>query len=201
MPRKYTLLLVVLCLNVAIGFTQNSTTAGASKKSCSCGFSSINQFGVLTGEKAPSPVLQSINGFRYKTWFAGAGIGLDNYKRTTIPLFLDIRKDLGNKANTPFLYADGGYHLVMDDGYKNASSINKYEGGLYYDVGFGYKLALKAKQAFLISAGYSVKSLTEKQYWDLTLVDIFCAGGSCDGYRGSYTYRLNRLSFKVGFQF
>jgi hypothetical protein len=181
-------------MSVTTGFAQSSTKANGPKKSCSCAFSSINQFGLLTGERDPAIAVQSINGFRYKTWFAGAGIGLDSYKRIGIPLFLDIRKDLWGKTNTPFLYADGGYHLITDGRDKSGGSISKYTGGLYYDMGFGYKLAIKDKQAFLISAGYSVKNLTEKQYWDLGTVDV-------DGYRGTYQYRLNRLFFKAGLQF
>ena len=201
MQRKYTLLLVVFCMSVATGFAQSSITAATPKKSCSCAFNSLNQVGMLTGEKGPAATGQSINGMRYKTWFAGVGIGLDGYEELTVPLFLDVRKYLWDKTSTPFVYADGGYHFFMDDTDKKWGTITKYKGGLYYDVGFGYKLALKAKQALLLSAGYSFKELTKNEYTDLSLVDIVCTGGPCDGFIGGYKYRLNRLSFKVGFQF
>jgi len=119
-------------------------------------------------------------------------------------LFLDVRKYLWDKTSTPFVYADGGYHFLMDNTDKKWGTITKYKGGLYYDVGFGYKLTLKAKQALLLSTGYSFKELTENQYSDLSLVDIVWANGwngRRDGFIEGYKYRLNRWSFKVGLQF
>jgi hypothetical protein len=200
MSRKYTLLLLIVCMGVQ-GIAQDSTVSSKPKKSCSCAFSSINQVGVTAGENDPDFLVQSINGLRYRTWFAGAGIGLDAYKRLSMPLFLDIRKYLWDKAASPFIYADGGYHFIVNRKVEKFSLIDEYTGGLFYDLGVGYKFTMNRKQNFLLSAGYSVKNMEQKQYYDLALIDLFCPGGPCKDYINKYSYRLNRFSFKIGFQF
>lgn len=199
MRRKYTLFWLICCMGLT-GLAQDTAAVSKPKKNCSCGFSSINQAGILTGEKSNSLAIQSINGMRYRTWFAGAGIGLDAYDRTSIPVFLDIRKDLWNKAMTPFFYVDGGYHFITDLKFEKGNDLTKYTGSLFYDLGVGYKFKVKGAQSWLLSAGYSVKSMTQTEYYD-PLVDPYCPNGGCNNFINRYKYRFNRLSFKVGFQF
>jgi hypothetical protein len=202
MRLKYTFLVIVLLGGFA---TTGMTQTGAAKKSCSCGFNSINLAGVAAGAKNPGFTIQTVNGFRYKTWFAGAGIGLDGYEQLTYPIFLDIRKDLWirEKYAIPFVYADGGYSFMVDKTRDklNSFQINKYTGGLYYDIGLGLRIPMKKNQAFLLSAGQSMKKMEVEEYQNLALVDMVCFSGACDGYKGTYRYRLNRLSLKLGFQF
>jgi hypothetical protein len=193
MHRKYTLLLLIVCMG-AHAIAQDSTVSSKPKKSCSCAFSSINQVGITVGEDDPNFLIQSINGLRYRTWFAGVGIGLDAYKRSGIPLFLDIRKQLWDKAASPFIYADGGYHFIVNRKVEKFSLIDEYTGGLFYDLGIGYKFIVTPKQHFLLSAGYSVKNMEYQQYYEQTVENT-------NEYRNIYTYRLNRYSFKIGFQF
>src|SRR5215217_9329028 len=71
-------------------------------------FSSINQFGILKGASDQTFEVQSVNGIQYKSWFIGAGIGIDNYALKTVPVFIDFRKTVCNKKQTPFIYADLG---------------------------------------------------------------------------------------------
>ena len=107
--------------------------------------------------------LQTVQGIRYGKWFAGIGAGLDYYHMRTIPLFLDIRREFFNKKNAPFLYADGGYNFAWArDRDKSEWSNISFDGGLFYDVGLGYRIGTASKQnGFLISAGYSFKYLRE----------------------------------------
>lgn len=196
MRNIYTLILLVLGIGTTPAFAQNETSISTPKKNCSCKFSSINQLGLAQGERPAAILAQTINGMRYGTWFAGLGVGVDTYKRTSIPVFLDIRKNLLNKVNTPFVYADGGYHFIANDKTTQYSLIYEYNGGLLYDMGVGYKFVMEGKQILLLSAGYSVKNMEQKEYYDRT---EYCP--ACHDYTNKYSYRLNRYSFKIGFQF
>src|SRR5688572_9219460 len=108
------LFLVVLTGCVFRTSAQEANQEQPVKKGCGCSFSSINQIGGLYGSKGTYFQLQTINGIRYKTWFAGIGAGIDLYTRGGFPVFLDVRKDIFEKRSTPFLYADAGIHLVRD---------------------------------------------------------------------------------------
>src|ERR1044072_8005650 len=72
------------------------------------GFQSILQAGLLTGKSTSEFELQSINGIRWKTFSGSIGVGIDNYVYRTVPVFLDLRKDILKKHNTPFVFADAG---------------------------------------------------------------------------------------------
>jgi hypothetical protein len=170
------------------------------KKNCSCAFRSLFNLGILEGEKGSEFHLQTIQGLRFGKWFTGIGAGLDYYQARTIPLFVDIRREFFNKKNAPFIYADGGYNFAWptkDDKEHYGIKI-KYDGGLYYDVGLGYRITAGKQAAFLLSAGYSYKFLREKRF------NPVCVTYPC--YSVMYlenewfTYDLNRLSIKVGMQ-
>jgi hypothetical protein len=196
MLRNSTLLAVLLYCFVTAGVAQSGTEK-TTTKGCSCAFSSINQGGFLTGERGSSLLLQTINGVQYKTWFAGVGVGLDFYKTRGIPLFLDIRKNILNKASTPFIYMDGGIHFTWPtEKDKGVNNTQKFNNGLYYDAGLGYKAGLGNTHALLLSVGYSLKKIEEK-YVPFQV----CPGGCGPTYNEQYNYTLNRLSLKVGWQF
>lgn len=197
MFRKYTLTTVILCSLAVTVMAQSGATEKVAKKSCSCGFSSINQFGILTGTNGNYPLLQTINGFRYKTWFVGAGVGLDVYHTTTIPLFLDFRKNLLAGKSTPFVYADGGIQfMTQKTRIKGPYLKEDYQTGAYYDVGIGYQVGLKNRHALLMSAGYSVKEIEYDRY-----AEVVCITSPCPKDKSNYKYKLNRLSLKVGYRF
>ena len=201
MFKNYTFTVAILCCFVIAGMAQTNTAGSTAKKGCSCGFSSINQAGLATGEKGSYFLAQTINGFRYKTWFVGAGLGLDTYKSLTVPLFLDLRRNIFNKSVTPFVYADGGMQFSAEKtSDKNAFSNTDYSTGLYYDLGIGYQVGLKNRHALLMSAGFSVKNTTERV--TVNYGDIVCVTYPCpSGYVNTYKYRLNRLSLKLGYRF
>lgn len=190
-------LLVVLTGSVLVTSAQDAKQGQPAKKGCSCSFSSINQIGVLNGSKGAYFQIQTINGIKYKTWFAGVGAGIDFYTRGGFPVFLDVRKDIFEKQSTPFLYADAGIHLVPDRIEKVSQWYqNTYSNGFYGDAGIGYKLAIRARSRLLVSSGYSYKNINRRyEYLDA------CSTSRC--YENYYTYKsyLHRFSLKVGLQF
>ena len=71
MKKSYLILLLFLLLT-------NETPAQEIKKEKKF-FSSQISTGIVEGEQGTSFHIETINGLRYKTWFAGIGAGLDYY--------------------------------------------------------------------------------------------------------------------------
>jgi hypothetical protein len=196
--KKRLLLLWFFIGFVLITSAQEAKQERPGKKGCSCSFSSINQVGFLFGTKGAFYQAQTINGMKYKTWFAGVGVGVENYYRTGIPVFIDVRKYLFNKSSTPFAYADVGVHFVTDKHDQlNQWYENKYHNGLYAEAGIGYKFGFSGKDRWLISAGYSHKYVK----YDNKFLGSPCPTSRC--YEGFYTYKnyLHRYAMKIGLQF
>jgi hypothetical protein len=171
------------------------TDSTAKKKKCSCAFSSINLPGLLTSNSGDYFQFQTINGLRYKSWFAGIGVGIDMYPTSGIPVFFDLRKNILKKLNTPFVYADVGVHFADFHRQQNEWQITEYNNGLYYDAGLGYKFGLPKRGGVLVSFGYSHKAVEKR----LKNVQVDC--NSCNQNTNLYSYKLNRFSIKAGWQF
>ncbi len=163
-------------------------------------FQSVNLIGLIEGGNGSAFQLQSINGVKINTWFAGVGVGIDYYRYRTIPFFLDLRKDLQKKARTAFLFGDIGSSLpwVKKDENIYWMETNDYKNGLFYELGFGYKVIVHHRDAFLISAGYSFKQLTEKRFG---ITSCPLTGPCQEGLIDTYSYDLKRLSLKLGWSF
>ena len=181
------MLLLLLIFSSSYSFSQ------ASKK---FQFGSYNQFGVVKGESEASLTLQSVNGWRCKTWFVGAGIGLDEYYFSSLPLFLDVKKYLSTGTSSFYLYGDGGWNFSLEKNQKEMFNTVKNTGGLYYDIGVGYSKALHNNLHLLISAGYSGKNFERKvtgyNFYLRELQQQFVS---------KHDYEFSRLSFKVGLAF
>lgn len=161
-------------------------------------FSATNQLGILKGSSDQTFQLQTINGVRYKTWFAGVGVGYENYYLKTIPLFIDIRRNLLSTKATPFIYADLGASLPSEKQKKETWQTSDYKAGFYYDVGIGYSAPIKGNLAFNFSAGYSQKQLHEART-NIVIWDFPPYGGN--DYKEYFDYTFRRLSVKAALQF
>ena len=176
---------------------QEKQTDPGKRNSCNCGFQSVFQAGMLEGATGLSWNIQTINGVHYKSWFAGLGVGLDHYSMRTIPLFIDVRKELFKTSRTPFLYADGGIQFDwLKTKEKPGWGSGDYNHGLYYDIGGGYKIGFGKRDALLVSAGYTLKKLREER---TSLIQ--CVAPPCNPSTEYYSYTFSRLTFKVGWQF
>ena len=161
-------------------------------------FHSINQVGLLEGERGSAFQIQTINGVQYKSWYAGIGLGIDYYQIRGIPLFLDIRKEFVKRK--VFVYADGGVHYPWPTDNQNMMPISlttgNFENGLYADVGMGYQFVFTRHNSLVLSLGYSYKKVTQK-----TSTTICPFNGPCYVNKQEINYDLNRLSIKIGFAF
>jgi hypothetical protein len=167
------------------------------KSGCGCSFNSILQVGMLEGSAGSSWQVQSINGVRFGKLSAGIGIGLDKYRFRTLPVFFDLRTDLSKKPNTAFVYGDIGVNVPWvikpNDGFWGTK---KYDRGIYYDAGAGYKLFVGKGRGLIFSAGYSMKKIRETQY-----MFTICDFGPCPALEGErFDFTLKRFSLKAGLQ-
>ena len=165
------------------------------KRSCNCGFQTMLNAGVMEGQSGGDFFIQSVNGFQYKGWFAGIGAGLDYYKFRSIPLFLDIRKDILRKNVSPFIYADGGISFPWSKDNETYFWEAEMSRGLYYDAGIGINFAAGKKQGLQASLGYSYKYTKETATWPMQ-----CLTFPCPQYKQSRSYDLSRLALKIGWR-
>jgi hypothetical protein len=161
-------------------------------------FHSYNFVGVSFGENEANGLIQTVNGIKYTKWFAGIGIGADYYFHRTIPLFIDVQKYLGTKENL-FLYADGGYNFSLQnkpsDQEVSYYSTYKFTGGIYNDIGIGYKIRSNKKNSFVISTGYTYKKLHTK-----TATIYPCLAPPCPEEVSNYKLSYGRIVFKAGIE-
>ncbi len=181
------ILLLLLTIMNNDGYSQQERGAGKWR------FRSINQAGILQGESKSAFLLQTVNGFQKNNFFAGIGTGLDFYRFTSIPLFADVRKYVGNNRQF-FIYAEGGLNFTWEKKEKNLSYTSKWKNGFYGDAGVGCLLRITNGTGFLISAGYSYKRVTDIQ----TQTGCPPGGwGPCNQI-DNYIYDFNRLAIKIG---
>lgn len=164
-------------------------------------FQSINQLGILEGKAASDYRVQTINGFAYKTWFTGIGVAIDDYNYRTIPVFWDLRKKLSKAASTGYLYTHVGPQFAWVKKSQEPTYYyykNNYTAGWFIEGGIGYSVAMGNKNALLFSAGYSIKTITEKQEGTLYCPLI---GPCITGVVNTNNYTLRRLAFMLGLTF
>ena len=167
-------------------------------------FHSINNIGLLEGGSDESLQLQTINGVSYKSFFGGVGVGLDNYYRKSIPLFVDVRKNFSGKRNTAFVYLDLGAVYPWDKTAGDQWSSSQYKTGFLYDGGIGYSLPIGGRFSMNLSAGYSqrtLKEVNETGRWYFFTDNMPFAPSSPAKDTVYNKYNFNRFSFKIGFSF
>jgi hypothetical protein len=164
-------------------------------------YRSQNFVGLVEGEAKASFQLQTIHGVQYRTWYGALGAGLDYYLYRSVPVFLTINKDLVIKDRTFYVSGDVGtnYPWVQQTQMSiwGSPSTGDFSEGLYWAGGLGYKAFFKNKSdAIVINLGYSYKHLRQKITYP-----SFCTDGPCGTTSEKFNYQLNRVSFRLGWQF
>jgi hypothetical protein len=155
-------------------------------------FNSYNAVGFLAGKSPVAFTAQTVNGVQCHNWFAGAGFGIDDYFISSMPLFIDVKKEFAFKKMRGFLYGDVGTHFMTKD--KTTStpfSFTNTKGNLYLEGGAGLKIKTGQKSNVYFSVGNTMKKITQKE----TSLDT--------GFPYTYktSYKLSRISFRMGYQF
>ncbi len=164
-------------------------------------FHSFNMMNLLYNTQGLNAGLQSVNGFSFSGTFAGIGAGMDWYGIRSAPVFFDLRQEFKLGRARFFGYGNIGYNISWPGnsvGQPGFSSEYKSEGGIYYDLGFGYLIPFNGKNAMVISGGYSVKEMVEKYGFS----PCSFSPGQCPAMQYErYDYRFQRLSLKIGWRF
>jgi hypothetical protein len=185
-----------------------SSASMAQKNNVKPVFHSQEQIAMINGNGAVSAGIQSVNGFAFNNWFTGIGVGLDFYRYRSVPIFVDVKRYFNiRNGNALFIYGDGGYNFPWNKNETEAFSQWSWptkvhtdaKGGAYMDAGVGYAVKLKKGNALLLSAGYSHKYFSEKVTTTYWIGGI--AGNIEQTEKDSYTYSLNRIMIKAGWQF
>lgn len=191
MKKTLLFLISIVCLNARLQ-AQSSTRKVT--------LHSVTSIGLLNGSKGAGFSIQSILGVTKKKSFAGIGVGIDQYSFRTIPVFVDLRQQLGRKKRSIYLYADAGYNFGwLTEKEKNLQNqqfaSSNFRGGLYYDAGAGYAVTFRSNNALLLSLGYCYKELENK------MSTSFCNLTACVAGHETYTYHMPRILLKVGWRF
>src|ERR1035437_11197617 len=161
-------------------------------------FHSINAGGVTVGQTGGYILFQTLNGVAYKKWYTGIGVGADHYHYKSYPLFIDFRRYF-DKDGKSFAYADLGYNFPGKNIPGNEVSFYSsfhFTGGLYSDVGIGYKIKFIKNTSCILVGGYSYKKLHDK------VGVITCPFiGPCFENTYNYNYGLGRMLLKAGIMF
>ena len=158
-------------------------------------FKSMNTAGIALGESHPKMLFQTVNGLKYKDWFAGVGIGLDEYEIKSLPLFADLRMNFG-KEKKGFIYGDIGYNFFLEDKSKEhdfSGSESSYKGGVYTDIGIGVRASLIKNVKMVFSIGHSYKTIKNTQV--RTICGII---PPCYDETSKFTHNYGRLNLNVG---
>lgn len=188
MRRKLyiTLLISFICLNIK--------AQGKEIK-----FHSINSIGLAFGEHGSAMILQSVNGVAYKRFYSGIGFGLDYYNYNSRPLFFDQRFFLGESGDV-FFYGDIGYNFSTRNN-KPGDEVyyTKYHfsGGIYTDIGIGYRVKLKSRSFITFSSGFSYKKINNK----VSVSSPCPLQEACPVDYSNYRYGNGRVVLKAGIDF
>jgi hypothetical protein len=162
----------------------------------------LPQAGLLNGDGVVSGQAMLSGGITRKGWDIGLGVGVDYYEIRTVPLFADLRKNIGTLPL--FVYANIGYNFAtpLESQYIHAGegwnhSRSSFSNGWYAESGLGYDIPLKKNNRFLLAVGYSVKTAGEK-YTETIPRDFPPYVGEVN--ERSYQYQFNRFVLKLGFR-
>ena len=162
-------------------------------------FTSLTGISFNAGENSNNIGIQTVNGIRFKkSWIVGIGLAYDAYQVPSIPVFLELRKYLGQKTINPFIYADAGRNITLPNSkYPSANSFETFHftTAYYAEAGIGISRPLTKNTKIFLSAGYSSKQfnydLSSKYsfYYPPWGSNIF-----------HYNYTFQRLGVKLGIE-
>lgn len=99
----------------------------------------------------------------------GIGAGLEFFRMTQAPIYLDVRYSLNRKYYAPYLFVQGGAMFPISNKETNYDGETyKGERGYMINPGIGFLFPLSEKSAFSVSLSYRYHELRSKREVSLT---------------------------------
>ncbi len=165
------------------------------------------ELGLVNGGSGAHGFLHTSHGIGRGNWTLQLGTGIDYYRFRTIPVFLDLKKQFGKKSTRVFGMVSGGLSLEWIEAkpyqHNPISSFwlprtdSRFYNGYTARVGAGVIFKAEKKTNFAVSAGWSLKTLTEKyEEWNMMPGPM-----PPDMIAKTFVYQLNRIyaAFSVNF--
>ena len=183
----------LLCLLVIITF---GIRAAAQVKPA---YRSFNTVGMAIGNSKSAYQVLTTHGVSYKSWYAGVGTGVDDYRNRSVPVILSVSRYLLSQNNL-FINVNGGPNFVWGKSERNRlwnQLDSKAFPGLFAEAGFGFRLETRnPEQGILFGTYYSYKNFKERFE-----VPGVCNNPPCDNMNEYIKSRFSRWAFKLGFVF
>lgn len=124
------------------------------------------------GFKSGASVLHYVHGHQFNPYFAiGGGVGVDIYNDLYLPLYLDVRGYLTQKATSPYYALNVGYALPLVFEDKADFFSRKVTGGLMFNPSLGIRFASQNRANYLLEIGYRVQYSTIEYSFDDSVED------------------------------
>lgn len=164
-------------------------------------YTNLSEVGILTGKTENTLNVRTINGIAYKKASIGLGVGYDPYGYKSVPIFIDARKQFGNKKCKFVLYADGGLNFPLHSDYfpekwNNGNIAYQFNTTFYGEAGFGMKQKINKLFSLNITAGFSYKHFSYVEHSQLWYSSpyVFSNGNA------TYDYYYRRFAVRMGLQ-
>jgi hypothetical protein len=151
--------------------------------------------GLLFGEENLDVSIHSLNGYQFSKYLGtGLGVGVNKFGNyVTLPIYATIKGYLKDGSVSPFYFGDIGYGFAWDTNKnKDFYIVDDVQGGLYWQLGFGYQFNFY-KSALVLSLGYinqeSSADYRTMNWWGTGDIEV------------SEKRLLRRVSFTVGILF
>lgn len=142
-------LILIILFSLAAAFTKAQTVNNERKFS----FATTIGTGLSVSVPSSTPATWQALGYYNLTerWSVGAGTGLSFYEKMLIPVFGDIRFQIGRTRKfTPYAELGVGYSFAPSD---NAN------GGFFMNPSFGFQYPLKNRMKLQLAVGYEMQEL------------------------------------------
>ena len=154
------------------------------------GYYNYTGIGILAGSRysnlsAPFSI-QTVNGYQSKgSLYFGGGIGVEFFEEISMPVFADLRYRLLNNEFSPYLFAQGGYSLPLENNWE----YRKAKGGPMASIGIGVLFPLNFRTTLSFNLSYRFQQL------------VYIDTDSWTRYETKNYTHYNRLDIRLGFLF
>jgi hypothetical protein len=170
----------------------------------------VPELGYISGTYEISGDIRLQGGVQNNGWNIGLGTGVDYYRFTSFPIYVQGRKFIGKRKGKPFVLTSMGINLPSEQTKQRNQplfidffrpivppALNPfyYDTGIYGELGAGYAFLNKKGRGLLLSLSYTQKRIKEttKDYNYMQGAEVYTDDIS--------VYIMHRAAFRIGYKF